>query len=145
MEAIGLIIGSSVALVFIVAFTRQLIEGAASRHWRPVRGTVRRVAIEQHIRSGADQFSARVDYEYMFEGAPHRNCQSVGGTSSDRDEVVNFVRGYAAGQQVDVFVDPAKPQKSTLDPGLKYGYLVPVMFGIVMLAFFVSRFFAGGL
>jgi hypothetical protein len=73
---------------------------------------------------------------------PHRNYQLVGQTSTDRDEVVNYARAYAAGQQVDVFVDPKAPNKSTLEPGLKYRNLVPVLFGIVMLVFFLTRLLA---
>jgi hypothetical protein len=143
MRSVALIIGCAVALTFIVVYTRVLIEGAASRHWRQVRGTVRQVMIEFTQQSGElDRFVARVDYEYMFEGAPQRNGQFVGQTCTDRDEAVNYGRVYTAGQQIDVFVDPGKPERSTFDPGLKYRNLVPVLFGIVMLVFFLSRLVA---
>jgi hypothetical protein len=123
-------------------YTRVLIEGAASRHWRQVRGTVRDVVIERS-KQGSElaEFVARVDFEYVFEGSPHRNCQYVGQTSTDRDDAVNYGRAYSAGQQIDVFVDAGNPGKSTLDPGLKYRNFIPVLFGTGMLVFFLFRFF----
>jgi hypothetical protein len=140
MGAVAAVFGSGLALVFIVVFTRAFFRSAASRHWRQVPGTVRRVVIEQHTKTGgADRFSARVDYEFSFEGGPQRDCESLGASYIDRDEAVRKGSVYAAGQQVYVAVDPANPRNSTLSPGLQYGYIVPVVFGIVMLVFFLSR------
>jgi hypothetical protein len=93
--------------------------GPVSRYCRQVCGTVRQVVIEGRKASGElSRFVA--DYEYVFDGAPHRNCEFVGQTSTDRDEAANYARGYAAGEQIDVFVDPVNPERSTLDPRLKY-------------------------
>ena len=143
MEAASLVFGSGLALVFIVVFVRVFLRGAASRHWRQVPGTVRQVVIEQHTRTGgADEFLARVDYEYVFEGRPQRGSETVGRSSTDRGEAVNYGRTYAARQQVLVSVDPAKPRNSTLRPGLRLENLVPVLFGIGMLGFFLSRLLA---
>jgi hypothetical protein len=70
MEAVALVFGSGLALVFVVAYARVFVRGAASRHWRQVPGTVRQVVIEHHTKTGgADEFLARVDYEYIVESA----------------------------------------------------------------------------
>jgi hypothetical protein len=59
MESVALVFGSGLALVFIVVYSRALFQGAASRHWRQVRGTVRQVVIECHTQRGElDQFVA---------------------------------------------------------------------------------------
>ena len=140
METVFLVIGSALSLVSIVVVVGALRRGAASRHWRRVPGTVNEVAIERHLKTGgADRFSARVDYKFVFEGSVRRASQGFGRTTIDRDEAVSYGRPYTAGQAVDVFVDPADPRRSTLTPGLNYGHLVTVAFGAVMLVFFLSR------
>jgi hypothetical protein len=143
MVVVPLLFGSGLALVFIVVFWRSFLRSAASRHWRQVPGTVRAVVIEQHMRTGgADRFSARVDYDYVFEGRQLRSSEPIGGSYVDRDVAVNSGRAYTAGQQVLVAVDPARPRNSTLRPGLKPGNLVPLLFGVGMLVFFLTRLFA---
>jgi hypothetical protein len=140
MGAVAAVFGSGLALVFIVIFAREFLRLAAARHWPQVPGTVRRVVIEQHMKTGgADEFSARVDYEFSFEGRPQRDCESLGASCLDRDEAVRQGSAYTAGQQIYVAVDPANPRNSTLRPGLQYGYLVGVVFGIALLVFFLSR------
>jgi hypothetical protein len=134
MESIGLVVVCALALAFIIFPARAMLQGAASVHWRQVRGTVRRVAIEHTTERGElDSFSARLDFEYVFEGAPHHKRLFLGASTNERAQAVLNGSAYTAGQQIDVFVDPAKPARCTLVPGVDYKNLVPIGTAIYLL------------
>lgn len=138
MEWIGAVLVCAIAMAFIVFPAHAMLRGAASRHWRQVRGTVLRVAIEHTTERGElDRFAARVDFEYVFEGTSHHKRKFLGGSTNDRAEAVLNGSAYAAGQQIDVFVDPAKPTRYTLVPGVDYKNLVPIGTAIYLLLVFL--------
>jgi hypothetical protein len=142
VEIFFLVVGCVVGLVFILFSVRALLVGAASRHWPRVQGRVRQVVIETSIQSGKpDRYRARVDFEYEFNGAPHRNGEFVGSPSLERSIAAGYGSGYTPGKPLDVFVDPKRPSHSTLDPGLKLGSVVALLFGIGALSVFLWLLF----
>lgn len=142
MKAFFLVVGGLVGLAFILFSVRDLRTGAASRHWTRVQGRVRQVVIETTSSRGeAEQYRVRVDFEYEFKGAPQRNGELVGSPSYDRDIAAHYGSGYVPGKAVDVYVDPQRPSRSTLDPGIKYRSLVALLFGVGTLGVFLWHLF----
>ncbi|MGO4382135.1 DUF3592 domain-containing protein [Pseudoduganella sp. RAF53_2] len=142
MEELFLIVGCVIGLGFVTLSTRALRAGSASKRWRQVGGVVRHVVIESRrgdIDSKLDVFTARVDFEYVFEDARYRNGQYVGESNEDRDIVMHCARDFIAGKYIDVYVDPQQPQQSTLYPGMKSGHVCLFLFGIGVLGFSLWR------
>jgi hypothetical protein len=140
MEAFMLVVGIGLCLVFVIMIVRAQIEGAASRRWPRVTGQVQKVVVETQSSNERDKFSARVDYHYVFQGARHRGRRYLGVSTTSRANAEDYARSYAAGQQVEVFVDDRNPRKSTLEPGFPYGSIIPLICSTGMLVFFAWKF-----
>ena len=112
-----------------------LMKGAASKHWRKVGGSVKRVAIECHTQNGAqDKYAARVDYEYVFEGRLLRGSLAYP-SNTHRATAAREAEQYSAGQQIDVFVDELKPSRHSLTQGVDYSFLTPLLMGAGFVVF----------
>ena len=75
----------------------------------------------------------------MFEGRLRRG--SLGFVSNThRASAAEEARDYSAGQQIDVYVDERRPDRSTLTPGLNWGYLMFVLFGALFFVIFFWQF-----
>jgi hypothetical protein len=144
MQSFMLVVGAVLCLVFVVLLIRLQINGAASKHWPRVTGKVHKTVIETHItgESVRVEYSAHVEYLYVFKSVRHRGRRHLGRTSINRDEVEGYASEYVAGQQVDVFVNDKNPRESTLVPGLQYRNFIPLTFTAGMLVLFLSRLVA---
>lgn len=99
-----------------------------ARHWPVTRGTIATSGLERFRSAATDtsrgqiRFKARISYTYSFNGVNYTGTvASLGGeVSSTSDRAVQrWVKRYRDGQSVDVYVNPANPSESVLEPRAK--------------------------
>lgn len=120
-----------------------------ARHWPTVKGIVATSGLEQfrgaqqeNGRRGSIMFKAKISYAYRFQGTDYTGTvASLGGeVSSTSDRAVQrWVKRYHDGQAVDVYVNPANPAESVLEPRASGIWVVWIFVaGLWALAAFVA-------
>lgn len=125
-------------LVFLGLGVQALRTGLASRRWTRVSGKVRKLAIETTTtpnRAAANQYVARLDYEYEFGPRLYRKDALVTASYTSRAMAVEEARKYREGEAVDVYVNASLPDQSILTPGVNAGALLPLIAGGLCFAF----------
>lgn len=93
-----------------------------SRHWPSVRGKVKSARIvggeyPRHDDGRRDEyFDVEVEYQYSVRGKAYVATRfSFGGDRySTYDDAMAALRGIAAGREVPVYYDPARPERAVL-------------------------------
>lgn len=119
-----------------------------ARHWPVTRGTIATSGLERFRSAATDtsrgqiRFKARISYTYSFNGVNYTGTvASLGGeVSSTSDRAVQrWVKRYRDGQTVDVYVNPANPSESVLEPRAKGIWVVWAIVAVLWgLAAFVA-------
>lgn len=121
-----------------------------ARHWPVTRGTIATSGLERFRSAATDtsrgqiRFKARISYTYSFNGVNYTGTvASLGGeVSSTSDRAVQrWVKRYRDGQSVDVYVNPANPSESVLEPRAKGIWVVWAIVAVlwVLAAFVATR------
>lgn len=121
-----------------------------ARHWPVTTGTIATSGLERFRSAGTDRrrgqimFKARISYTYGFDGVNYTGTvASLGGeVSSTSDRAVQWwVKSYRDGQTVDVYVNPANPSESVLEPRAKGIWVVWAIIAVIwgMAAFVATR------
>lgn len=119
-----------------------------ARRWPVTRGTIATSGLErfraarEDNRRGSIMFKAVISYTYSFNGASYTGTvASLGGeVSSTSDRAVQrWVKRYRDGQAVDVYVNPANPSESVLEPRARG---IWVMWAIVAALWALAAFVA---
>lgn len=117
-------IGVFGAAMALVALWVQRLAGQA-RHWRVVKGFIHTSGLEIFRTAGEGEeaepisVDARIGYSYRFNGRDYSGTvvalRGEVGTTSD-SAMRGWANRYREGQIVDVYVNPAKPSESVLEP-----------------------------
>jgi hypothetical protein len=114
-----------------------------SRHYAAVAGEVTHSEVRSHRGSkGGTTYTAVINYRYRVDGRAYDNDRfRYNSVSGGSDRAHSLVAAHPAGSAVQVYYDPADPQESLLEPGLKgldfMGALFTTPFNAVMLGFWV--------
>lgn len=135
----------AVAALIAVAIQRHARQ---ARKWPAVKGTVVTSGLEKFRaasadgRRGAMMFKAKIGYTYRFNGVDYTGTvASLGGqvASTSDGAVRRWARRYEDGQAVDVYVNPANPSESVLEPRARGIWVVWIIVaGLWMLAYFLA-------
>ena len=112
-----------IALMGIIHELRAISRGRASRGWMPTAGRI--VHSRPHttlIRPTRSVTAANVEFEYSIAGKTYRSRQVdfTGRASETHGPGVGDVLGeYSPGQSVTVYVDPTRPERAVLEPGVR--------------------------
>ncbi len=120
-----------------------------ARHWPVTKGRIVtsgleqfRAAQEEDGRRGSVMFKTTISYTYNFGGVDYTGIvASLGGevTSTSDRAVQRWVKRYRDGQTVDVYVNPANPSQSVLEPRARGIWVIWVMVAALWaLAVFVA-------
>lgn len=133
---------SGVGLWFFFAGLKNIVLGLLSKRWHPTAGTIvsSRVKIDsgqegadsgEIVRSSGYRYSADIVYEYAGGTAKQvgRRVQFAETNSKDLHAVQAIVHRHPAGSMTTVYYDPAKPDRSVLEPGVKAGNLAAMILG----------------
>jgi hypothetical protein len=86
-------------------------------------------------------FEAIVKYKYGYKGNQYIGDEIYFGynSSSVEEKSSNLLRSYPEGKEVEVFVNPKRPQDSILIPGIKLSTIIPVLGGFffTFVGFFI--------
>ncbi len=103
---------------------RQGDKAAAAENWRRTEGTVLASGVDQRAaRSNKDrmwEYKAIVRYRYTADGRLHESIQRrfpEPGYSQEIQPEQRIAERYPAGSKVTVYVNPANPAESCLEPG----------------------------
>jgi hypothetical protein len=139
-----------VALGAVMALVALAIQRHArqARHWPVTKGTIATSGLEQFRsarednRRGRIMFKAKISYTYSFNGVDYiGTVASLGGEVSSTSDgaVQRWVKRYRDGQTVDVYVNPANPSESVLEPRAKGIWVVWLIVAVLWaLAAFVA-------
>lgn len=114
-----------VGLGWIALTWGRLADGAASASWEPVPGAV---VVSQATSRTRDAGTTgwELGYRYTVDGAAYRGTRA-----SYRGWPAIGERGYRAGQEVTVYVDPASPHRAVLEPGFDAYNVLLVLLGLL--------------
>lgn len=131
--------GGVVALVGNISMTS---DARASEHWPSTTGTMLSSDIVTQTGRNTHYYEVLARYEYEVEGAVHHGNQ-IGfyrtGNFDHASDARAFVAHYQPGARVDVYYDPADPERAVLvrgGPGTGMG--VVVLFASMTVAFVVG-------
>lgn len=102
----------------LVSYALQRSRARGAGGWRQVPGTVTASDVVPWV----EDYSANVTYDYVVHGRRFTGtrCDFRMLTRTARDEALKRARRWQVGQAVAVFVNPANPFESVLDP---FGHL----------------------
>ncbi len=110
----------------------------ATRSWPTTSGIVNSSQVgEWQDSDGDDLYGAMVEYGYTVGDASHRAHQICLGQSqsSIRATHEKLVARYPVGESVTVYYDPECPSEAVLEPGVRFGACLPLLFGVCMTGF----------
>lgn len=106
--------------------------------WKKVKGRITRSELHEYEDDGT-MYEPKIEYEYSFNGKKYNNdyiAYAVG--STNRKSSAKYYLGfYGKGWDVIVYVNPSKPTKSVLAPGIRYQNLVLLFIFIFAIYFWV--------
>lgn len=140
--------GLSGSLIFVTAFglpglialgiaAFQVFTGLSATTWPGTQGTIETSYLAEHSDSDGTTYSSEIVYRYVVEDRIYTNDRVHVGddvSSSGRRPAQRRVDRYPVGMSVTVRYDPANPQNSLLEPGLSWGILFPLGFGLIFSA-----------
>jgi hypothetical protein len=111
-------------------------------HWRKVVGrirTARAVAVEDVDRRGnpVTRFEPLVLYDYAVAGEDYVGTRiglAPAARYATRDEALGQIRPYPEGRELEVLIDPARPNHALLDPRLGFQLVGPALACLGLLA-----------
>lgn len=142
-------IGLFGALMALAALGVQRLASQA-RHWPVVKGIISTSGLEafRTLSDGEEQepisVDARIEYTYRFHGRDYSgtavSLRGEVGTTTD-GAIQRWAKRYRDGQIVDVYVNPAKPSESVLEPRARGIWVMWVMAAalLAMAAFVATR------
>ncbi|GFE83492.1 hypothetical protein GCM10011487_54920 [Steroidobacter agaridevorans] len=146
METLGLIIAVLLGFAFVAMFGSGFVESLRSRNWTRVRGRITAAGVsERTCTDRPSSFFPAVCYEYPFEGrllsGERIGFFDIGARHPNVAKKV--LARYPVGAEVDVYVDPLRPTRSVLTPGVSWAGLFAAACGLG-LAVLVVILLAGG-
>jgi ribosomal protein L21E len=140
-------LGAFGAVMALVALAIQR-HARQARHWPTVKGTIATSGLErfrsapEDNRRGRIMFKAKISYTYSFNGMDYTGTvASISGEVSSTSDgaVQRWVKRYRDGQTVDVYVNPANPSESVLEPRARGIWVVWVIVAVLWaMAVFVA-------
>lgn len=116
--------------------------GKMSRSWEPVQGLLLKAEEIHSNVKGREVTGASVTYTYQYNGSNFGGSRlSFGGSGSDQ---LKKIQSTAVAQEVIVYVDQDKPDRSVLVPGRMRGSIVLMILGGVWVGFMVFMFVTVG-
>lgn len=122
-----------------------------ARHWPTVKGTIRTSGLDR-FRARADDsgsrgpimFRAKISYTYSYQNVAYTgDVVSMNGQVSSTSDwgMQRYVRKYPEGGVVDVYVNPANPSDSVLEPRARGIWVVWIIVAVLwaMAAFVATR------
>ncbi|MFO1076244.1 MAG: DUF3592 domain-containing protein [Planctomycetota bacterium] len=102
----------------------ELLMAWRSRHWAATRGTVERAVLTRMRTRRVTTEGARIAYAFVVDGRTYTSMRCrFAATLGGPDGVLlsqskELLARFPAGAEVEVFYDPADPERSTLDRGV---------------------------
>ncbi len=140
MESIALLLTLVLGLVFAGVFLPSFAESLRARRWTRVRGTVTGSFIaEGKTVDGPSSYAPEIQYTYEFEGRKFfgERISVIGTSAQHRGHAREVLARYPVGASVDVYVDPRKPSRAVLEPGVSWGSLLATVMGLAFATFAV--------
>ena len=122
-------------IVCIALGLRALVLARASRNWKKTQGKI--------VKSSFSAYgTADVQYEYEVNGQAFQGHRIRFGAQSSGGDVANIIARYPLSSAVDVFYDPAKPKRCTLEKAVWRFFVVVLILGglsLVAVSVFVIK------
>jgi hypothetical protein len=118
--------------LLLVIGGRNLAGAVSARSWVPATATI----TTSQVTSGGVRhrsFEADVEYEYRFEGRAYEGDRIGYGLIMSPNSARELADRYRSGDTVPVFVDPARPSRSTLQRGGIAASTVEVVAGLLFV------------
>ena len=133
MEMLGLVIAVLLGFAFVAMFGSGFVQSLRSRSWIRVRGRITSAGVSKQTSSdGPSSFVPAVRYQYQVEGrllsGERIGFIDIGARHPGVAEKV--LARYPVGAEVDVYVDPLRPTRSVLTPGVSWGSLYAAACGV---------------
>ncbi len=128
----------SIPGVFLLGLgVRNFVKGSASRNWSPAQGCILRSVVLVGTSDDGENFTPRVEYEYVVAGVKYRGTRLRYGQigSWNRKQAERTIARYIAGAQQTVLYNPSNPAESVLISGTSLGNIVIVLCALVFLGF----------
>lgn len=132
------VVCTGAGLVFFGEWLRTLQRARASRQWPMAWGVVEVSLLEREVDDGDEYWRPRIVYRYRANGRELRgDCIAPGAEEpySGRRFAQGFLDRYPVGKSVVVRYDPLLPERSLLQPGLRWQTFVPLASAAALLLF----------
>ncbi|MCA9192730.1 MAG: DUF3592 domain-containing protein [Planctomycetales bacterium] len=124
---------------------RDLLLAVQSTNWPTAIGVVKTSLVEHEVtkqrdadgrREVTDTYYARIGYQYTVAGRQYSSDRVAMRDYSwaDKNEATEITERYPTGSEVTVFHSPTDPSVAVLRPGLGWGNVGPLFFGIMLSA-----------
>lgn len=99
-----------------------MAEGVRAKRWPAADGRVRSSGVIRTVdtEKGREKYAPGVVYDYEVAGKPYRGARvtACDWSSTSKSACERVVAPYKAGAVLPVYYDPAKPERSLLEPGV---------------------------
>lgn len=126
-------------LFIVVAFLTSVNLRRIRATYQTTGGRIIRTDIEEQSDSDGTTYHAVVEYQYTVNGQQYESRKLSSGIQvgiGNRATVERRVSAYHAGQMVQVYYDPEKPQQSVLEmkaPAIRFLTLLGMLFIVIVI------------
>lgn len=140
MEFDGGVVISAFINIAIAIYLLFLLFSYRSYLWHKTEAVITKSELKGIYDSDGDMmYGPEIEYEYFYDGRKYTNdyVSVAVGSSNIKSEAEQILGTYGKGWKVDVYVNPKKPSKSILAPGIRVHHLTLLGFLIFGLYFWV--------
>lgn len=119
----------------MVLCLREMMLAFTSARWQQVQGHFRNVDLEPDENEAA-HYHATVTYTYRFQGQDYcasRLCFGASRSFSDKPGAQLQLRQLRLGHSCTVYVDPSRPARAVLLPGLTVSSFIPPIVPCILI------------
>jgi hypothetical protein len=125
-------------------------QASLAKNWPVVSGTIKMSDVEHYragpegsLAPGEDMYERQVSYSYRFNNDAYSNVAAslaTGSASTSGWPTRKFRTAYQDGAIVNVYVNPADPADSTVNPGAGFAWILwLVAFAFSVGAYLIAR------
>ncbi|XPF94894.1 DUF3592 domain-containing protein [Colwellia sp. RE-S-Sl-9] len=137
MEFDGGVVISALINIAIAIYLLFLLFSYRSYLWHKTEAVITKSELKGTYDSDGDMmYGPEIEYEYFYDGRKYINdyVAVAVGSSNIKSQAEDILGAYGKGWKVDVYVNPRKPSKSILAPGIRVHHLY--LLGFLIFGFY---------
>jgi hypothetical protein len=128
---------SALINLLLVIYIGGVLRTFRAYFWDKAEGKITKSEIRTYQDDG-EMYEPQIEYQYEYKGQAYTSSQigfGSGSSNNIKSSAQYFIDRYCLGWDVTVYINPEKPSKSMLEPGIRWnhiGFLAIAVFSVYL-------------